>query len=47
MVPSLHDLPKGCKFQGRCEAVAGQVSRQVEPELVTIGASQVGVTFRS
>ncbi|MEO8846640.1 MAG: ABC transporter ATP-binding protein [Kofleriaceae bacterium] len=46
MVPSLHDLPKGCKFQGRCEAVQDKC-RAGEPELVTIGASQVRCFFPS
>jgi peptide/nickel transport system ATP-binding protein len=46
MVPSLHDLPKGCKFQGRCEAVQDKC-RVSEPELVTIGASQVRCFFPS
>jgi peptide/nickel transport system ATP-binding protein len=46
MVPSLHDLPKGCKFQGRCEAVQDKC-RASEPELVTIGASQVRCFFPS
>jgi peptide/nickel transport system ATP-binding protein len=46
MVPSLHDLPKGCKFQGRCEAVQDKC-RDSEPELVTIGASQVRCYFPS
>ena len=46
MVPSLHDLPKGCKFQGRCEAVRDKC-RDSEPELVTIGASQVRCFFPS
>jgi peptide/nickel transport system ATP-binding protein len=46
MVPSLHDLPKGCKFQGRCEAVQDKC-RDSEPELVAIGASQVRCFFPS
>ena len=40
MVPSLHDLPKGCKFQDRCPSV-DQQCRDSEPELVTLGASKV------
>jgi peptide/nickel transport system ATP-binding protein len=46
MVPSLHELPKGCKFQGRCEAVQDKC-RASEPELVAIGASQVRCFFPS
>ena len=40
MVPSLHELPAGCKFQDRCPAVAEQCRRE-EPALRPIGASQV------
>jgi oligopeptide/dipeptide ABC transporter ATP-binding protein len=41
MVPSLWDLPKGCKFVDRCPA-AQLKCREEEPPLVQIGAS----TFR-
>ncbi len=37
MVPALHALPVGCKFQDRCPAV-GQKCREIEPELAPIGA---------
>jgi peptide/nickel transport system ATP-binding protein len=40
MVPSLHELPAGCKFQDRCPAVVERCRRE-EPELRRIGASQV------
>jgi peptide/nickel transport system ATP-binding protein len=40
MVPSLHALPAGCKFQDRCPAVLQQC-RAEEPPLRLIGASQV------
>jgi peptide/nickel transport system ATP-binding protein len=40
MVPSLHELPAGCKFQDRCPAVVERCRRE-EPELREIGASQV------
>jgi len=40
MVPSLHELPKGCKFVDRCPA-AEQLCRDTEPPLVQLGASQV------
>jgi oligopeptide/dipeptide ABC transporter ATP-binding protein len=46
MVPSLHELPKGCKFQGRCEAVQ-EKCRDSEPELVQLGASRVRCFFPS
>ncbi len=38
MVPSLFELPKGCKFADRCPAVQADC-RETEPELVTIGTS--------
>jgi peptide/nickel transport system ATP-binding protein len=44
MVPSLHELPIGCKFQGRCEAVQDKC-REVEPELVQLGESRVRCHF--
>jgi len=44
MVPSLHELPVGCKFQDRCPAVAGRC-RQEEPELVRLGDSLVRCHF--
>ena len=44
MVPSLHELPVGCKFQDRCPAVAERC-REVEPELVPLGDSQVRCHF--
>jgi peptide/nickel transport system ATP-binding protein len=40
MVPSLHELPEGCKFQDRCPAVVARCRRE-EPLLAQIGASQV------
>jgi peptide/nickel transport system ATP-binding protein len=40
MVPSLHELPAGCKFQDRCPSVAGKC-REEEPELVQLGESMV------
>jgi peptide/nickel transport system ATP-binding protein len=44
MVPPLHALPKGCRFQERCPAVQERC-RAEEPELTTIGASQVRCHF--
>jgi peptide/nickel transport system ATP-binding protein len=40
MVPSLADLPKGCKFADRCAEVQ-QDCREREPELVQLGATHV------
>ncbi len=40
MVPSLHELPVGCKFQDRCPAVT-DLCRAREPELRQIGDSLV------
>ena len=36
VVPSLYDLPPGCKFSTRCPSVMG-VCREKEPELIEIG----------
>jgi oligopeptide/dipeptide ABC transporter ATP-binding protein len=36
VVPSLYDLPPGCKFSTRCPSVMG-VCRETEPELIEIG----------
>jgi peptide/nickel transport system ATP-binding protein len=44
MVPSLLELPVGCKFQDRCPAVQEQC-RESEPELVAVGTSQVRCHF--
>jgi peptide/nickel transport system ATP-binding protein len=44
MVPALWELPKGCKFQGRCPAVQ-QRCRDEEPELTQVGASEVRCHF--
>jgi peptide/nickel transport system ATP-binding protein len=44
MVPSLHALPAGCKFAGRCPAVQDRC-REVEPELVHLDASLVRCHF--
>jgi peptide/nickel transport system ATP-binding protein len=40
MVPSLHELPLGCKFQDRCPAAVDRC-RDEEPALQRIGASEV------
>src|SRR5690606_41864731 len=40
MVPSLHELPVGCRFQDRCPAVVERC-RTEEPELVQLGKSWV------
>jgi peptide/nickel transport system ATP-binding protein len=40
MVPALHRLPVGCKFQDRCPAVEDDC-RASEPPLVQLGASMV------
>ena len=40
MVPSLHELPKGCKFVDRCPAAQARC-RTEEPKLVELGASRV------
>jgi oligopeptide/dipeptide ABC transporter ATP-binding protein len=44
MVPSLHELPVGCKFQDRCPAVQAKC-REVEPDLVQLGSSEVRCHF--
>jgi oligopeptide/dipeptide ABC transporter ATP-binding protein len=44
MVPALHELPEGCKFQERCEH-AQERCQSEEPELVAIGESQVRCHF--
>ncbi len=44
MVPSLWDLPKGCKFADRCPAVQ-QKCRDEEPALVELGASKIRCHF--
>jgi peptide/nickel transport system ATP-binding protein len=44
MVPSLHELPRGCTFQDRCPAVQDRC-REVEPDLVALGSSQVRCHF--
>jgi oligopeptide/dipeptide ABC transporter ATP-binding protein len=44
MVPALHELPAGCKFQDRCPAVADRC-RAEEPELVQLGKSLVRCHF--
>ncbi|HEY5947016.1 MAG TPA: ABC transporter ATP-binding protein [Kofleriaceae bacterium] len=44
MVPSLWELPKGCKFVDRCPA-AQELCRNEEPALVQLGASQVRCHF--
>jgi peptide/nickel transport system ATP-binding protein len=44
MVPSLHELPRGCAFQDRCPAVQGRC-REEEPELVALGSSSVRCHF--
>jgi peptide/nickel transport system ATP-binding protein len=44
MVPSLHELPAGCKFQDRCPAVQDEC-RRVEPELRRLGDNQVRCHF--
>jgi peptide/nickel transport system ATP-binding protein len=44
MVPSLWELPKGCKFVDRCPA-AQELCRAEEPALVQLGASQVRCHF--
>jgi peptide/nickel transport system ATP-binding protein len=44
MVPSLHELPRGCKFQDRCPAVADRC-RAEEPSLTALGAREVRCHF--
>jgi peptide/nickel transport system ATP-binding protein len=44
MVPSLWELPKGCKFIDRCPAVQDRC-RADEPSLVQLGASRVRCHF--
>ena len=44
MVPSLWELPKGCKFSDRCPAVQ-ELCRNEEPALVQLGASLVRCHF--
>ncbi len=40
MVPSLHELPKGCKFADRCPAVQADC-RETEPALTQLGTRAV------
>ena len=40
IVPDLRDLPKGCRFQDRCELVSDRC-RQAEPTLARVGSSEV------
>jgi oligopeptide/dipeptide ABC transporter ATP-binding protein len=44
MVPAPGALPEGCKFQERCEHVQ-EKCKSTEPELVTLGGSQVRCHF--
>jgi peptide/nickel transport system ATP-binding protein/oligopeptide transport system ATP-binding protein len=44
MVPDLLDLPRGCKFQGRCDRVF-EACRAEEPPLKTVGPDHVGRCF--
>ena len=44
MVPSLHELPRGCSFQDRCPAVQ-QRCREEAPDLTPVGASRVRCHF--
>jgi peptide/nickel transport system ATP-binding protein len=44
MVPSLWELPKGCKFVDRCP-MAQELCHEEEPPLVQLGASQVRCHF--
>jgi peptide/nickel transport system ATP-binding protein len=44
MVPALHELPVGCRFQDRCPAVQSQC-REEEPELVELGETLVRCHF--
>ncbi len=44
MVPSLSELPVGCKFADRCPAVAAKC-REVEPALTAVGDNQVRCHF--
>jgi peptide/nickel transport system ATP-binding protein len=37
MVPSLHDMPKGCRFENRCP-YAQQICRDKAPEIETVAA---------
>jgi peptide/nickel transport system ATP-binding protein len=44
MVPALHELPDGCKFQDRCQN-AQERCRAEEPELVALGEHSVRCHF--
>ena len=44
MVPSLHQLPLGCKFQDRCSFVQDKC-RQEEPALIPLGKTEVRCHF--
>ncbi len=44
MVPSLHELPAGCKFQDRCPAAAERC-RAEEPALTRVGVTEVRCHF--
>jgi peptide/nickel transport system ATP-binding protein len=44
MVPALHELPVGCRYQDRCPAVQSRC-REEEPELTPLGDTQVRCHF--
>ena len=44
MVPSLYDLPKGCRFQNRCPHAASQCETAPPPAEVIAGEHQVACT---
>ncbi len=44
MVPDIKNLPKGCRFQGRCD-IEHDRCRQEEPELVQVSAGQSSRCF--
>ena len=44
MVPSLHELPKGCKFQDRCNLVQ-EKCKDEEPALIKMGPTEVRCHF--
>ncbi len=46
MVPDLKNLPKGCRFQGRCD-IEKERCRQEEPPLVQVGERQMSRCFFS
>ena len=46
MVPDLRELPRGCRFQDRCDRVQGRC-REEEPELIELGSGRAVACFET